>query len=135
MYVLIVFHGLLHPGCSTTIALQAGDVVWAWGYGAAMADNNCDGTSDFVSCFFDVRIAVNGADFPDGAWVRTAVDNNFGEMVFNGYSIAGRYTASSSGNYTFELQTRRAGGSGNAITAGNNASALQSGMMLIVYRP
>lgn len=124
-----------HPGCSATINLQAGDVVWAWGYGSAMADNDCDGLSDNVTCIFDVRIAVNGADFPDGAWARTTVDNQWGAVIYNGYSIAGRFTAPSTGNYTFELQTRFNNGSGYAITAGNNTSALQSGMMIIVYRP
>ena len=124
-----------HPGCSVPIPLQAGDVVWAWGYGSAMADNNCDGSSDLVSCFYNVRIAVNGADFPDGAWARGSVDNQYGIVIFDAYSIAGRFIAPSSGSYTFELQTSRAGGSGNAITAGNNTSALQSGMMIIVYRP
>jgi hypothetical protein len=125
-----------HPGCSVTIALQAGDVVWAWGYGAAMADNNCDGTSDAVYCYYNVRIAVNGADFPDGAWARSSVDwSGANYSLFNAYCIAGRFTAPTSGNYTFELQTSWAGGSGNAITAGNNTSALQSGMMIIVYRP
>ncbi len=100
-----------------------------------MADNNCDGSSDLVSCIFDVRIAVNGNDFPDGAWARTGVDNEYGYIVFNSYSIAGRFTAPSSGNYTFELQTRRVSGNGNAITAGDNTSSSQSGMMIIVYRP
>jgi len=124
-----------HPGCSTTISLQAGDIVWAWGYGAAMADNNCDGTSDLVYCHYDVRIAANGNDFPDGAWARGTVDNQGAYVVFDAYCIAGRFIAPTTANYTFELQTRRAGGSGNAITAGNNTSALQSGMMIIVYRP
>lgn len=125
-----------HPGVSTTLALQAGDIVFAWGYGAAMADNNCDGALDYVACIIDVRIAINGADFPDGAWVRFGVDyaaDNW--MPFNGYSIAGRFVVPAAGNYTFALQTRRAGGTGNAITAGDNSSALQSGMFLIVYRP
>jgi hypothetical protein len=124
-----------HPGCSVTIPLQAGDVVWAWGYGSAMADNNCDGASDLVSCHYNVRIAANGADFPDGAWARSTVDNQYGIVIFDAYSIAGRFTAPTSGSYTFQLQTQRAGGSGNAITAGDNSSALQSGMMIIVYRP
>jgi hypothetical protein len=125
-----------HPGCSVTIPLQAGDVVWAWGYGAAMADNNCDGASDAVYCYYDVRIAVNGADFPDGAWARSSVDwSGANYNLFDAYCIAGRFTAPTSGNYTFQLQTKWAGGSGNAITAGNNTSALQSGMMIIVYRP
>lgn len=124
-----------HPGVSTTISLQAGDIVYVWGFGAAMADNNCNGNSDLVSCFFDVRIAVNGNDFPNGAYTRTSVDNDWGVVVFNSYTVAGRYVAPSSGNYTFALQTRRVGGSGRAITAGDNTSALQSGMIIIVVRP
>ncbi|MCX7728296.1 MAG: hypothetical protein N2203_02385 [Bacteroidia bacterium] len=124
-----------HPGCSVTLNLQAGDVVWAWGYGSAMADNDCNGTTDAVYCYYNVRIAVNGADFPDGAWARGSVDYQTGWIAFDAYSIAGRFTVPTSGSYQFELQTSRAGGSGNAVTAGNNTSALQSGMMIIVYRP
>ncbi|MCX7696161.1 MAG: hypothetical protein N2Z72_00530 [Bacteroidales bacterium] len=128
---------MTHPGVSVTLALQAGDVVFAWGYGGAMADNNCDGTTDVVYCYIDVRIAVNGADFPDGAWARVGVDySGSNYSPFTSYSIAGRYTVPANGNYTFELQTRRANtAGGNAITAGDNTSALQSGMMLMVYRP
>ncbi|MGQ9863701.1 MAG: hypothetical protein ACUVRD_04370 [Bacteroidia bacterium] len=129
-----------HPGCSVTLSLQAGDRVWVWAYGSAMADNDCNGLSDAVWCIFDTRIAVNNAFFPNGAFTRTGVATHqiftsFVNMQVNGYSLGGVYTVPTAGNYTFELQTSRLMGSGNALTAGDASSALQSSMMVMVFRP
>lgn len=127
-----------HPGVSTTLSLQAGDIVYAWAQGGYMLDDDCDGVSNAGYVHIDTRIAVNGNDFPDGAWVRLSVDYSTASWaLFNSFCITGRYVVTNNGNYTFALQSRRAGGGSgdNAIGAGDNTSALQSTMIIIVIRP
>ncbi|MCS7163309.1 MAG: hypothetical protein NZ958_08325 [Bacteroidia bacterium] len=123
-----------HPGVSVTFTLQAGDYVWAWASGAAMADDNCDGTAN-GRCDFDARIAVNGNDFPNGAWLRGSADySGLNYSAFTPYTLAGMYHVPANGNYTFALQTRRYSG-GGCLTAGNNLSSLQTTMLILVLRP
>jgi len=124
-----------YPGCSQTIALTAGQKVLAIAEAGILTDNNCDGSSDDGYVYVDARVAVNGNDFPDGAWLRTALDSHVGYMYFNSITVAGIYTCTANGNYTFEFQARKAGGNVNAISGGNNSSALQANMILIVYNP
>jgi hypothetical protein len=124
-----------YPGCSQTVNLQAGQRVLAFAEAGIMVDNNCDGISDTYYVHVDSRVAVNNNDFPDGAWLRTSMDNNSAYVVFNSVTLIGVYTAPTTGNYTFALQARKAGGSGNAISGGDNTSALQATLVLIVYSP
>jgi len=130
---------LSFSGCSGTIYLEAGQKVLAWAQGGVMADNDCNGTSDNSYSNYDVRIAINGNDFQNGAWIRSSVDNTSNvwktnHMPFNGWSVAGQQTISSSGNYTFTLQARKNSGD-NCIMGGDNSSSLQATMIILVLNP
>jgi hypothetical protein len=130
---------LSFSGCSGTIYLEAGQKVLAWAQGGVMADNDCNGTSDNSYSNYDVRIAINGNDFQNGAWIRSSVDNTSNvwktnHMPFNGWSVAGQQTISSSGNYTFTLQARKNSGD-NCIMGGDNSSSLQATMILLILNP
>jgi len=124
-----------YPGCSQTLTLQTGQRVLALAEAGIIVSNDCSGTSSFHRCIVDARIAINGNDFPNGAWLRTSLDNDVGYVVFNSITLIGEYTVPANGNYTFEMQARRAGGNGNAVSGGDNSSALQSTLILIVYTP
>jgi hypothetical protein len=80
-----------YPGCSQTVNLQAGQRVLAFAEAGIMVDNNCDGISDTYYVHVDSRVAVNNNDFPDGAWLRTSMDNNSAYVVFNSVTLIGVY--------------------------------------------
>ncbi len=124
-----------YPGCTIVLNLVVGQRVVAFAEAGLMVDNNCDGTSDTRYANVDVRIAVNGVDFPNGAWLRTSLDNSSAYVVFNGISVIGEYTVPANGAYTFALQARWLSGSGYVISGGDNTSSLQATMVLIVYTP
>jgi hypothetical protein len=121
-------------GCTATIPLIAGQKVVAWANGAAMSDNNCDGFSDAVYTNYNVRIAYDGADFTNGAWMRSNVDNQGSYHVFDNWAIVGEQDIATTGNHTFNLQGSWSSGSGNCIIGGNSSSALQAIMVIIVYQ-
>ncbi len=124
-----------YPGCTQILTLQAGQRVLAMAEAGIIVSNDCSGTSTVHRSIVDARISINGNDFPNGAWLRTSLDNDIGYVVFNSLTLIGEYTVPANGNYTFELQARRAGGNGNAVSGGDNTSALQATLILIVYTP
>ena len=123
-----------YPGCQATLNLTTGQRVVALAQAGLMADSDCNGTSNTTRSVINARIAVNGADFANGAWLRTSLDNSVGYVMFNSISLIGEYTAPANGAYTFAMQAGLSSGSA-AISGGNNASALQATMVLITYTP
>jgi hypothetical protein len=126
-----------YPTCTVTIPLTVGQRVLASASAGVMTDDDCNGVSDVSRVVVDGRIAVNGADFNNGAWIRVSLDNAVAYVMFTPLQVNGEYTCTAAGNYTFSFQARRSsGGSGdNAISGGDNTSSLQATMILIVYTP
>lgn len=127
---------LIYTGTPITITLSVGQKVLAWAQGGLMTDDNGDGIADAGRIVIDTRISVNGSDFVNGAWVRTSLDTYYGYIPFTASEVAGQYTATVSGSYTFQVETRRySGGAGdNAIGGGDNTSSLQMTLFLIVIQ-
>jgi len=126
-----------YPGCSAVLSLVVGQRVCAWAEAGIMVDDNCDGLSDASRLVVDARISVNGADFANGAWLRTSLDNATGWVMFTPITLIGEYTCTAAGAYTFTMEARRNGGGAgdNGISGGNTLSSLQATMVLIVYTP
>jgi hypothetical protein len=122
------------PNCTSTLILTAGQKVKVSAQGGVMADSDCNGASNATYTNYDVRMAVNSADFPDGAWIRSSVNNWDGTGAFNSWTIAGTYDIPADGSYTFTLQARVYSGY-NCMMGGNNTSSLQATMMIEVTTP
>jgi hypothetical protein len=122
------------PNCTTTLTLTVGQKVKIIAQGGSMADSDCNGASNTTNTNFDVRMAVNGSDFPDGAWIRSSVDNHNNTGAFTSWSIAGTYDVPSTGSYTFTLQARVYSGS-SCMMGGGNTSSLQATMIVEVTTP
>lgn len=122
------------PGCAASLALTAGQKVMVWATGAAMADSDCDGTSNLSRTIYNVRVAVNGGDFPNGAWCRDMVDNDNDWTVFSSWSISGEYDVPANGTYNFNLQASIQSGS-NCIMGGDATSSLQASLIFLIFSP
>jgi hypothetical protein len=122
------------PGCSRTLSLTAGQKVLAWAQGGIMTDSDCDGWTEYVRSIVDIRVAVNGSDFPNGAWVRTSLDYDVAYQPFTSWAVIGVYEVTSDGSYTFTLQARRSAWY-TCIMGGDNTSSLQATMILMVITP
>lgn len=116
------------------MSLTTGQKVFVWAQGGAMIDNNCDGSTDANVSIYNVRVSVNGSDLPNGAWIRSGVDNYYGYLPFNGWSIAGEYDVPSNGTYAFAAQGSKQAGA-NVMMGGNNTSSLQATMIFLIMTP
>lgn len=123
-----------YPGCSAALTLTAGQRVVALAEAGIMTDSDCNGAANATRAVVDARVSVNGADFVNGAWLRTSLDYNVAWIPFNSVSLMGEYTAPSNGTYTFNMQGRLNAGN-YCISGGDNTSALQATLILIVYNP
>ncbi len=120
-------------GCTQTITLNAGDKVMVWASGGLMIDNDCNGTSDAYYTTVDYRVAFDGNDFSNGAWGRYSVDADFGLIPFAQYSLVGYQLITTAGSHVFTLQGRDYGPY-KVETGGDNTSALQGSMIIVVFR-
>lgn len=124
------------PGMTKTLNLTAGEKVLIWANGGSMIDNNCDGVSEADYNSFDMRISVNGNDLPNGGWGRYSLDSYYGNIPFTSWAISGEYDVTANGNYTFNTQARLYDDFASYImVGGSNLSALQAGMIVVVYKP
>ena len=120
-------------GCTQTITLNAGDKVMVWANGGLMIDNDCNGTADMNYTTVDYRVSFDGNDFSNGAWGRYSVDYDLAYIPFAQYSLVGYQLISTAGSHTFTLQGRD-DGLYKVETGGDNTSALQGSMILVVFR-
>ncbi len=121
------------PGMSQALNLLAGDKVMVWASGGSMIDSDCNGFSNATNGTYNVRVSVNGSDFPNGAWGRYGLDYGSAWIAFTSWSISGMYDVPSNGSYTFSTEGSLY--SGNSVLAGgDNTSALQATMIVFVYR-
>ncbi|MCX7652502.1 MAG: hypothetical protein N2200_06520 [Bacteroidia bacterium] len=122
----ITWHDIAGP---ITLNLPAGARVLAYASGGALPSGICYASAD-------IRISVNGNDFPNGAYSKETADWNVGWDQFETWSLMGVYDVTAAGSYTFRVQAIRTGPSQagcNLIMGGDNTTVTQATLILIVF--
>ena len=85
----------------------------------------------------DIFISVNGIDLPNGGYTKGNVDySGANYSQFDKWSMFGHYDVPSTGVYTFAIRCiLSVPQNGTAIIGGSNATVLQAGLKIEVYKP
>ena len=119
---------VLIPGESITITgLNAGDRLILFASGSAMISS-----SDYAT--IDVAMFANGTMIQVGGYIRFSMDSQVGFVPFQNYCTTARYTIPAAGNYTFDVRTRMAGGSGTVSIGGNSMQTTESVFVIFVLK-
>ena len=114
-----------------TLSLPAGAKVIAYASGSAVSTGVCYASAD-------IRISVNGNDFPNGAYTGETVDYYAPWDLRESYSLMGVYDVPTTGTYTFRLQgwgPVNPSQSGCALrVGGDNNTFTQAVLIIMVLR-
>jgi hypothetical protein len=115
------------PGASITGTWQAGDVV-VINYSGVFAHQS--GSWAFV----DVAPFVNGSMIAVGGYCRGDIYSTY-SPAFMPYASIAVYVITTTGSYTFDLRTKRTGGTASVLVGGNSSQVSECILTLTTIKP